>query len=178
MKSLHSCRHYLRSTSADIPPRTSSVRGFSLIEVVMALGIVSFSMLAIMGVLPLGLSTLQDSVNQTATAIISQQIRSELQQVSFDSTVAFNITQFDTTSSGYYEYYTYDGVKTVQANRFYTASFVLSDPNVSGASFKPGDTLTFGSISNAKNVTVTLNYPGSVNSPIRFSILAAKQTSK
>ena len=47
--------------------------GFSLIEVVLALGVASFCLIAVLGMLPVGLKTQQGSVNQTkANAIISQ----------------------------------------------------------------------------------------------------------
>ncbi len=39
-------------------------RGFSLIEVVLALGIVSFALMAIVGMLPVALTTQRDAVNQ------------------------------------------------------------------------------------------------------------------
>jgi uncharacterized protein (TIGR02598 family) len=46
---------------------------FSLIEVVLALGVASFCLIAVLGMLPVGLKTQQGSVNQTkANAIISQ----------------------------------------------------------------------------------------------------------
>src|SRR5438309_8887041 len=47
--------------------------GFSLIEVVLALGVAAFALIAILGMLPVGVKTQQGSVNQTkANAIISQ----------------------------------------------------------------------------------------------------------
>ena len=46
---------------------------FSMIEVVLALGVAAFCLIAVMGLLPVGLKTQQGSVNQTkANAIISQ----------------------------------------------------------------------------------------------------------
>jgi prepilin-type N-terminal cleavage/methylation domain-containing protein len=42
----------------------SRSRGFSLIEVVLALGIVSFALMAIVGMLPVALTTQRDAVNQ------------------------------------------------------------------------------------------------------------------
>jgi uncharacterized protein (TIGR02598 family) len=49
--------------------------GFSLVEIVIALGVAAFCLLAILGMLPVSLKTQQASVNQTKTnAIISQVI--------------------------------------------------------------------------------------------------------
>src|SRR5207244_4996941 len=49
--------------------------GFSLVEIVLALGVAAFCLIAVMGMLPVGLKTQQASVNQTkANAVISQVI--------------------------------------------------------------------------------------------------------
>ena len=40
---------------------------FSLVEVVLALGVVSFAIVAILGVVPLGLQTGHDAANQSGT---------------------------------------------------------------------------------------------------------------
>src|SRR5438552_1159374 len=46
---------------------------FSLVEIVLALGVAAFCLIAVLGMLPIGLKTQQASVNQTkANAIISQ----------------------------------------------------------------------------------------------------------
>ena len=48
---------------------------FSLVEVTLALGVAAFCLIAVMGMLPVGLKTQQASVNQTkANAVISQVI--------------------------------------------------------------------------------------------------------
>jgi type II secretory pathway pseudopilin PulG len=46
---------------------------FSLVEIVLALGVAAFALIAVMGMLPIGLKTQQASVNQTkANAVVSQ----------------------------------------------------------------------------------------------------------
>src|SRR5437879_5738029 len=53
--------------------RARSAVGFSLVEIVLALGVAAFCLIAVMGMLPVGIKTQQASVNQTkANAIISQ----------------------------------------------------------------------------------------------------------
>jgi len=50
--------------------------GFSLVEVVLALGVAAFCLLALLGLLPIGLKTQRASANQTkANAIISQAVQ-------------------------------------------------------------------------------------------------------
>lgn len=48
--------------------------GFSLVEVTLALGLVSFALVSTLGLLPTGLSTLRSSMNQTVEAQILQSI--------------------------------------------------------------------------------------------------------
>ncbi len=48
--------------------------GFSLIEVVLALGVIAFAVVAMLGVLPVGLSTGHDAQNETRAAQIAQDI--------------------------------------------------------------------------------------------------------
>ena len=52
--------------------------GFSLVEVVIALGIVSFAVLAIVGMMPVALKSAQDSMRETDATLIAQRIFSEL----------------------------------------------------------------------------------------------------
>lgn len=58
--------------------------GFSLVEVVVAMGIVTFSLVAMLGLMPVGLSTLRQSMDRNAEAQILGQISSELFATSFD----------------------------------------------------------------------------------------------
>ena len=52
--------------------------GFSLVEVVIALGIVSFAVLAIVGMLPVAMKSAQESMRETDSTLIAQRIFSEL----------------------------------------------------------------------------------------------------
>src|SRR5438132_12920260 len=53
-------------------------RGFSLAEVVLALGVVSFAIVAILGVLPLGLQTGKSSQDETRATQIAQSVFASL----------------------------------------------------------------------------------------------------
>jgi type II secretory pathway pseudopilin PulG len=57
-------------------PRT--VFAFSLIEVTLALGVASFCLLSILGLLPLGINSHQASIQQTAAASLATAILSDL----------------------------------------------------------------------------------------------------
>jgi uncharacterized protein (TIGR02598 family) len=56
----------------------SPASGFSLIEVVMAVGIAGFALLAIVGLLPVGMKSVQNSTNQAAAANVVNGIANAL----------------------------------------------------------------------------------------------------
>lgn len=63
---------------SDCPISRRPDLGFSLVEVVIALGIVSFAVLAIVGMMPAAMKSAQDSMRQTDSTLIAQRIFSEL----------------------------------------------------------------------------------------------------
>jgi Tfp pilus assembly protein PilV len=60
------------------PSSFASKRAFSLIEVVLALGICSFCLIALLGLLTQGLSSNRDTVSQTQAAAIARMVQSDL----------------------------------------------------------------------------------------------------
>jgi uncharacterized protein (TIGR02598 family) len=65
--------------------KKSSTSAFSLVEVCLALGIISTSLLSLLGLLPAGLGVLRESMDQTVHAQIVQRIASELVTTDFAS---------------------------------------------------------------------------------------------
>ena len=59
--------------------------GFSLVEVVLALGIVSVAFIPLMGLLPTGLSAMWGAMDETLASQIIQEIGNEIQQSDFDA---------------------------------------------------------------------------------------------
>lgn len=53
--------------------------GFSLVEVVIALGVVGFALIAILGLFPMAMTASKDSQNETRAAFIAQLILSHIQ---------------------------------------------------------------------------------------------------
>jgi uncharacterized protein (TIGR02598 family) len=144
--------------------------GFSLIEVVMAVGIVTFSLFALVGAIPVGIKTIQDSMKASAKANITQEIRAELQQVTF-GTSAGNIDSLMSQVN----YYSDRGILLPGADgAYYEASFSKADVPM------PGSTGYFQS-GNGQLIKVTLTYP--VPAPTAnqetsaLYLLAAKQKS-
>lgn len=84
--------------------------GFSLVEVVIALGIVSFAVIAILGLIPSGLNTLKDSTAETVRAQIVRSIAASALTANFSSlnaSVSFdNDGQLLPTNSPTYPRYT------------------------------------------------------------------------
>ena len=57
--------------------------GFSLIEVVLAVGVAAFALVTIMGLLPAGLSTFKNSMNTAVGSQIAQRVFNDLQVADF-----------------------------------------------------------------------------------------------
>ena len=73
--------------------RPNLTQAFSLVEVVIALGIVSFAIVAVMGMLPLAWKTGRESLSETDATHIARRIFSELQYGSgANRTVSINST--------------------------------------------------------------------------------------
>ena len=65
-------------------------RGFTLVEVLLALGIVSFAFMALCGMLPVGLKTYRDAMDATCRANIVRVISAELAQAPYATIDAWN----------------------------------------------------------------------------------------
>lgn len=72
---------------------------FSLVEVVLALGIVSFASMAILGLIPVGLTNFRQSMNTTVQAQIAQKLINDAQLTSYDKLINFR-TNFDEAGNG------------------------------------------------------------------------------
>ena len=60
-------------------------RGFTLVEVLLALGIVSFAFMALCGMLPVGLKTYRDAMDATCRANIVRVVSAELSQAPYST---------------------------------------------------------------------------------------------
>lgn len=61
------------------PQKNSTVRGFSLVEVVIAAGLATFALVSMMGLLSVGFRGARDSINMTVIADIAKGITGEAQ---------------------------------------------------------------------------------------------------
>ena len=75
------------------PLHPLSITAFSLIEIVLALGIISFALVGIMGLFPVAMKSALESQRETRAALIAQQIYSDLASMS-------GTNRFITTGTG------------------------------------------------------------------------------
>ncbi len=86
---------------------------FSLVEVVLALGVVSFGLISLMGLLTVGLKTFHEAMGATTKAEIAQRLANQLQLASY-SAISTN------TTASYY-YFTEEGLATNASGGIYSA---------------------------------------------------------
>jgi len=75
-------------------------KGFSLIEVVLAMAIASVAIITLVGIIPQGMETMRAAGDQAIEARIHQQIMSELQMASFDRLDTFHHMEIFYDSQG------------------------------------------------------------------------------
>lgn len=69
------------------PSNGRGQKGFSLVEVVLAVGVVSFAFVAILGLLPAGLAQFRQAVDTSVCSQISQRVIMDAQQTEFDTLI-------------------------------------------------------------------------------------------
>lgn len=67
-----------------------STAGFSLVETALALGILSFAFVALLGVIPIGLTTFASAINTTVEAQIVQRVTTVARQTKFTELAKLN----------------------------------------------------------------------------------------
>lgn len=121
---------------------------FSLVEVVLALGIVGVAFVPLLGLLSVGFSTMKESNVDVKAALIAQRLIAAAQMVPYD--------QLDSQT----QYLDYEGKEVPQAESVFTAQIIPSTQSVLGSP-------------NLKKVTVTLTGPAVQNDPRVFSSTVA-----
>jgi uncharacterized protein (TIGR02598 family) len=67
--------------------RSGNVRGFTLIEVAIAVGILAVSLVALLGLLPGGMTNFRKAMDTSVTAQIAQRILHDIEQAEFDEVI-------------------------------------------------------------------------------------------
>jgi len=158
------------------PPtfRKTSLRGFSLIEVCIAMGIVTFSLLALLALVPNGLQSLQNATTEASLSSIRKEVRSELNTANF--TNLSGNTANDLPQQAWY--FDQSGRRLAatapQMDRFFQLGFVASAPEIPGQ--------VGGFEGSAQRMTMRVTYPAfapvaSQTTKI-FTMLVARQASQ
>lgn len=104
---------------------------FSLVEVTFALGIMSFALVGLMGLLPVGVSTFHSATDSSTGTQIAQRLLNEAQQTDFDQLVAPGPTPLT------FRYFDDQGNEVTPANKsqaiYYTNLVVLPSTTLPGA---------------------------------------------
>lgn len=110
---------------------------FSLVECVLALGVVGFAFVSLVGVIPVGLNTFRSAIDGTVSAQISQRVVAEARQAKFTELLALNKNSDADSTQPVADYFFDDeGVPVAPPLHIYEASVVVhytSQPPVNGA---------------------------------------------
>jgi len=160
----------MKTDTPELPREDRSRRAFSLIEVVLAVGVVSFALLSIVAMVPVGLMSVHNAQVLQATGNITDQLRGQVQLLSFVPANTDSIQNLNNTTY----YYTSDGMLTNAAGAYYNALITTGTAGLGTTA--PVVDAKFNA-TNAQSILVTLTYPpGALNQTITFSFLVARQT--
>jgi len=68
----------MRASGFRLSPRCRFLSAFSLVEVVLAIGVIAFALLAVFALLPVGLNTNSDSIRQTEAAHLVSMVEADI----------------------------------------------------------------------------------------------------
>jgi uncharacterized protein (TIGR02598 family) len=77
-------RYHMKAIKHHFSRRRCKRAAFSLVEVTMALGIMAFALVSIIGLVPSGLSTFRKTINVSVGSQIVQQVVTDIRQSDFD----------------------------------------------------------------------------------------------
>lgn len=111
-------------------------RAFSLVEVTLALGLTSFALVAVLGLMPAGFTTMREAVDRTVESQITREIRSRVQQMPFEELAAI----FD----GREFFFAESGAETTKdaSDRRYTVKTSVRAPHYPGSEEANPDSLS------------------------------------
>jgi uncharacterized protein (TIGR02598 family) len=126
--------------------------GFSLVEILIAIGIIGFAVIPIVGILSIGVSLFGETAKNTVTTQILNQVNAEVRQMGFSNLVATPAAPL---------YFDNEGVPTANmANALWKTTYTVSDATLPA----PG---SLGTLTNARLVTVVTDYaPSGGSGPV------------
>jgi uncharacterized protein (TIGR02598 family) len=133
-------------------------RGFSLVEMALALGVMSFAMVPLIGVLPSGLSTFKQAMSSTIESEIVQRLTNDML-----------LSNFSTLGTYTTSYYDHEGMQVSQnsPDLVYTATLKLTSVSKSNS---PAD---LANATAADIVLITITSKSNPNQPHQYSVVLA-----
>jgi len=129
--------------------RPRGTAGFSLIEAVLAVGIVAVAFVPLLGLMPIGLNTSRQAIDTTVEAEIVQQMTSQAQETNFSALTALNSSSVACFDG--------NGNTTPSATALYKACFsVPTTPANPANSSMPGGTVLPNGTTTYQLATVTI----------------------
>ena len=98
--------------------RSLTTKGFTLVEVTLAIGIISFAFVAMFGLLPVGLNVSRQAMDTTIEAQIVQHLKTQALQTDF--------SQLSTLSTADPYFFDEQGKNTGQAGSLYKAGYSVA----------------------------------------------------
>lgn len=142
-------------------PFRSLRKAFTLVETTIAMGIVAFAMVPILGLVPMGLSTFRNAISCTAEAQIVQSLSNEILLTDYDVVT----TKYSTENTTYYS----DEGELLESNgpaAIYSAKIVLQ--NVAA----PADSSV--TATSSKCALIEISNIGNPGHPKKYSLVVPK----
>jgi uncharacterized protein (TIGR02598 family) len=136
--------------TVNLPRRTGRNQAFSLIEVVLAIGVTSFALLGMVALLPMGLKTSHQAADTMTQAQIVQYARNQMELTPF--------ANLSTAWSGAILYFDNQGLPTTAADpeQIYKVTFALKNVNINGADVLLGGANAPSGMTDAQSVQVII----------------------
>ena len=77
--------------------------GFSLVEIVLAIGVVSFAFVSVLGLVPMGMNAFRSSIDTSVGAQIDQQMVNQAQETDFSTLIASGSPYLTTGTTAYFD---------------------------------------------------------------------------
>lgn len=137
---------------------TTAPGGFSLVEVTLAIGIVAFAFVALLGLLPVGLTSFRSALDRSVRSQIVQSLTTQAQQTDFA------LLKANTTSI--LSYYDDEGAEVPAESSIYTASMKVAPKTELPEAGESTNVLTL-------NISIA-NNPGHLPDPFKPGLAFSK----
>lgn len=162
LKSFKKHRFSFPSEAKSVPQARWHSKGFTLVEVLLSIGIVSFVFLPMSALLMMGMNTSRQAVDLTIESQIVQQVSSRALQTDFSELPTLPTTSFP-------QYYDVQGKQTDQKSMIYKVNIQIP---IDASTSKPCTQLPGGAVTTKlATVTVTITNTKRVGAASKYIVL-------